>query len=204
MTSSILESQRSAFEELERIEQAISDRISSNPGLLPDSIPLSTSSSLHGKKKRPFRETVLQQQEISRFVKRYKDQSKFLVSCFDKEAAAREDTENSLHPAVLRKKELALLSGTESDNSFGAVLDQFYTQLGKIKDYHRKYPNETVEDLASLYENGLAKAKHQQKLLEDSLMSGTTTEEEVAEIQATLGNKKGANILLSAAATDLV
>lgn len=203
MTSSILESQRSAFEELERIEQAISDRISSNPGLLPDSIPLSTSSSLHGKKKRPFRETVLQQQEISRFVKRYKDQSKFLVSCFDKEAAAREDTENSLHPAVLRKKELALLSGTESDNSFGAVLDQFYTQLGKIKDYHRKYPNETVEDLASLYENGLAKAKHQQKLLEDSLMSGTTTEEEVAEIQATLGNKKGANILLSAAATDL-
>ena len=83
------------------------------------------------------------------------------------------------------------------------MLDQFYTQLGKIKDYHRKYPNETVEDLASLYENGLAKAKHQQKLLEDSLMSGTTTEEEVAEIQATLGNKKGANILLSAAATDL-
>lgn len=203
MASSILETQRSAFEELERIEQTISDRISLNPGLLPDSISLSTSSSLHGKKKRPFRETVLQQQEIGRFVKRYKEQSKFLVASFDNDALAKNDEVNLLHPAVQRKKDLALLSGNGADSSFTSVLDQFYTQLGKIKDYHRKYPNETPEDLSGLYENGLAKAKRQQKMLEDSIVSGATTEEDVVELQATLASKKGANILLSAAATDL-
>lgn len=68
-----LEADRSAWEELERIERAISDRILYNPGLLPDTNPLSDSSSLNGKRKRPIKQTVTQQHEIARFLDRYRD-----------------------------------------------------------------------------------------------------------------------------------
>src|SRR5436305_14434211 len=33
----------------------------------------------------------------------------------------------------------------------GDPFDEFYRQLHEIKDFHRRYPNEPVEDLARLY-----------------------------------------------------
>lgn len=204
MTSTILEAQRSAFEELERIEQAIADRVDRNPGILPESHALSTESSLHGKRKRPHRETVLQQHEISRFIKRYKEQCEFLAAAYDKkagaesaEAAKREGIE-SQHPAVLRKQELASLSTT--DGTHTTLLQQFYTQLTKVKDYHRRYQNEPVEDLLAQYEIGLVRARRQQQLAEEAAIMG---EEGGAEASPAISMKQGANVLLSAAASDL-
>lgn len=187
MSSSILESQRSAFEELERIEQAIADRIARNPGVLPESVSLSSSSSLHGQKKRPFKETVLQQQEIARFIKRYKDQAEFLTKCFD-----TKEEHNAQHPATLRKKEIESISS--ADGSLSETVDSFYGQLTKVRDFHRKYPEEPVEDLAGLYEMGLVRRKRQKQL---QLESGELAEEE--SIEASTGVK----VLLSAAAIDL-
>lgn len=203
MSSSILEAQRSAFEELERIEQAIADRVARNPGVLPESSALSNASSLHGKRKRPHRETVLQQHEISQFLKRYKTQCEFLVASYDKEAGAeaaevavREGIE-SQHPALLRKQELASLSTT--DGTHTTLLQQFYTQLGKVKDYHRRYQNEAVEDLVAQYEMGLFRARRQQQALEEAALLG----EEAVDTKPFLSAKQGANVLLSLAAADL-
>lgn len=205
MASTILEAQRSALEELERIEQAIADRVVRNPGVLPPSSSLSNSSSLHGKRKRPWRETVLQQHEISRFIKRYKEQCEFLQASYDKQAGA-EAAESatragvvSQHPAVLRKQELASLSTTDGSNS--TVLQQFYTQLGKIKEYHRRYQNEPVEDLLAQYEIGLVRARKQQKLAEEAAIMGN--DEAATELASANLAKQGANVLLSATAADL-
>lgn len=208
MASSILEAQRSAFEELERIEQAIADRVARNPGLLPESSTLSSSSSLHGKRKRPHRETVLQQHEIGRFLKRYKEQCEFLESSYDKkagsEAAATAEAAGieSQHPAVLRKIELASLATT--DGTHTTLLQQFYGQLAKVKDYHRRYPKEPVEDLVGQYEIGLVRARRRQQLQEEAALMGTLGEgdEPIIDISLNAANQ-GANVLLSAAASDL-
>lgn len=204
MASSILEAQRSAFEELDRIEQAIADRVARNPGLLPESSRLSNSSSLHGKRKRPHRETVLQQHEVGRFLKRYREQCEFLAASYNKEAgaeaaeaAAREGIE-SQHPAVLRKQELASLATT--DGTHTSLLQQFYGQLAKVKNYHRKYPNEPVEDLVAQYEIGLVRARRQQQQMEEAAIMG---EDGGMEVSPMISLKQGANVLLSSAASDL-
>jgi splicing factor 3A subunit 3 len=144
--SGILETQRSGIEELERIEQAISDRISWNPHLLPDTEPLTTDSGLNGKRKRPLRDTALQRLEIERFLQRYQDQCKYLKASFEPARTLKEAEPG--HPALLRQTEVKSLG---QSNASKATFDLFYKQLATVKDFHRRYPNQPVEDLRKGY-----------------------------------------------------
>lgn len=219
MSSSVLEAQRSALEELERIETAIADRIVYNPGVLPDSAPLSASSELHGKRKQHFRKSVLQQQEIGRFIKRYKQQCEFLEKSYTPKSALRQQQQLSSsspdktvdnddldsHPAVLRDRELTAIS-TTSDARI-TLLDVFYKQIYYIKEYHRKYPNQQVDDLSQQYQMGIVKLKEQQEMLENGVLLNSIDDADPAQqtaIQALLNAQNlGSNVLLSTIASDI-
>lgn len=69
--------------------------------------------------------------QISGFLTRIQDQSNRLLDIY-------KDTEG------LRTKEIQAIST-------GDPFDEFYKQLGEIKDFHRRYPNEPVENLERAY-----------------------------------------------------
>ncbi|KAI4211852.1 MAG: hypothetical protein LQ351_005343 [Letrouitia transgressa] len=106
----LLEEQRFLHEDLERLEQAISDRIQDDP--------------------KHIRDRLNRDHQISGFLYRIQDQSKRLLNIY-------RDTEG-------RTKEIQSIST-------GDPFDEFYKQLGDIKDYHRRYPNEPVENLERAY-----------------------------------------------------
>lgn len=107
----IIEDQRLLHEDLERLEQAISDRILEEP--------------------RNIRERLNRDHEIAGFLGLIQDQSRRLIDIYDDSDGAR-------------AQELQTLST-------GEPFDQFYKQLGDIKDFHRRYPNEPVENLENAY-----------------------------------------------------
>ncbi|KAK9369260.1 hypothetical protein V1509DRAFT_620206 [Lipomyces kononenkoae] len=111
---SILESERYALEDLDRLEKAIADRFLEPP--------------------RTHRDRISQEQEIASFLDRIQHQSKYLLDSF-------EDAQEERAP------EIVTLQGGETANQF----DEFYKQLKSIKDFHRRYPNQPVENLEENY-----------------------------------------------------
>lgn len=136
MSSSVLETQRSALEELERIEEAISERVLYNPHIMPDTHSLESSSALHGKKKRPLRDDLIHEHEVAKMLDRYEEQCKYLKRSF---AKVSKDMDES-HPAKLREKEVNELN-----------YEQFQKQVAGIRDFHKRYPNEGVENQEMLF-----------------------------------------------------
>ncbi|KAK9326255.1 hypothetical protein V1517DRAFT_312236 [Lipomyces orientalis] len=110
---SILESQRYALEDLDRLEKAIADRFLDPP--------------------RTHRDRISQEHEIASFLDRIQNQSKFLLERFEDAAGER-------------AREIENLHGGEASQ-----FDEFYKQLKSIKDFHRRYPNEPVENLEENY-----------------------------------------------------
>ncbi|CAG8556524.1 7632_t:CDS:10 [Ambispora leptoticha] len=104
---SILEQQRKAHEEIERLEQAIVDQFMKDP--------------------KSHKERLTREHRVSDFLDRISSRSKFLYELY-------EDSDGA------RKNEIDALSGTSE-------FSEFYGRLKAIKDYHRRYPNETVEPL---------------------------------------------------------
>ncbi|CAG8454244.1 9755_t:CDS:10 [Ambispora gerdemannii] len=104
---SILEQQRKAHEEIERLEQAIVDQFMKDP--------------------KSHKERLTREHRVSDFLDRISSRSKFLYELYDDSDGAR-------------KNEIDALSGTSE-------FSEFYGRLKAIKDYHRRYPNETVEPL---------------------------------------------------------
>ncbi|TKA27268.1 hypothetical protein B0A54_16163 [Friedmanniomyces endolithicus] len=107
----VLEELRYAHEELERLEQAIADRVHEEPKHI---------------RNRQFRDL-----EISNFLARIETQSKQALQLYNHEQAARTAEIQTL--------------------STGDTFDAFYTQLDQIKDFHKRYPNEPVENLERAY-----------------------------------------------------
>ncbi|KAL8672920.1 MAG: hypothetical protein Q9168_002646 [Polycauliona sp. 1 TL-2023] len=107
----LLEDQRFLHEDLERLEQGISDRTLEDP--------------------RHIRDRLTRDHQISGFLTRIQQQSNRLLDIYN-------DTEG------LRTKEIQSIST-------GDPFDEFYKQLGDIKDFHRRYPNEPVENLERAY-----------------------------------------------------
>lgn len=132
----MLETQRSALEELERIEEAISGRILYNPHILPDTHSLENSSALHGKKKRPVRDNLIHGHEVAKLLDRYEEQCNYLKRSFAKVSTDMDDS----HPAKLRAKEVDELT-----------YEQFQKQVAGIRDFHKRYPNEGVENQEMLF-----------------------------------------------------
>ncbi|MCJ1279873.1 hypothetical protein MMC21_007697 [Puttea exsequens] len=107
----LLEEQRFLHEDLERLEQGISDRVAEDP--------------------RHVRDRLNRNHQVAGFLDRIQTQSARLLSIYH-------DTEG------LRTKEIQSIST-------GDPFDEFYKQMGEIKDFHRKYPNEPVENLERAY-----------------------------------------------------
>ncbi|KAI9749901.1 MAG: hypothetical protein M4579_006695 [Chaenotheca gracillima] len=107
----LLEEQRFLHEDLERLEQGISDRIAEEP--------------------RQIRERLIRDHQVSGFLNRIQEQSNRLIDIY-------KDAEGT------RRKEIQTIST-------GDPFEQFYKQLDEIKDFHRRYPNEPVENLERAY-----------------------------------------------------
>ena len=107
----LLEEQRFLHEDLERLEQGISDRVAEEP--------------------KHIRDRLNRDHQISGFLNRIQEQSRRLLDIY-------RDTEG------LRLREIQSIST-------GDPFDEFYKQLGTIKDFHRRYPNEPVENLERAY-----------------------------------------------------
>ncbi|CAG8549036.1 25773_t:CDS:2 [Dentiscutata erythropus] len=127
---SILEQQRKAHEEIERLEQAIVDQFMTDP--------------------KSHKERLAREHRVSDFLDRISSRSKFLYELYlDSDGA--------------RKGEIDALSGTSE-------FSEFYGRLKAIKDYHRRYPNETVEPLELEFINQTKSNGEEDEL--DKLFSG--------------------------------
>jgi splicing factor 3A subunit 3 len=120
----ILERQRNAHEDIERIEQAIVVRLAEEPRTKYDSL--------------------LAEHQVAEFMTVIQQQSDFLVETYRDESKCVPPTLQLLTSRA-RAKEIESMSG--STNEF----DQFYQQLAHVKDIHRRFPNLTVEDLERNY-----------------------------------------------------
>ncbi|KAE8362668.1 hypothetical protein BDV27DRAFT_15985 [Aspergillus caelatus] len=107
----LLEDQRFIHEDLERLEQAIADRVADEP--------------------RNIRDRLARDHEIGQFLDRIDEQSKRLLDIYKDADGARE-------------REIQAIST-------GDQFDEFYKQLDEIKDFHKRYPNEPVENLERAY-----------------------------------------------------
>ncbi|KAG8529881.1 uncharacterized protein KY384_005362 [Bacidia gigantensis] len=107
----LLEDQRFLHEDLERLEQGISDRVTEDH--------------------KHIRDKLNRDHQVAGFLTRIQEQSERLLDIYN-------DTEG------LRSKEIQNIST-------GDPFDEFYKQLGEIKDFHRRYPNEPVENLERAY-----------------------------------------------------
>ncbi|KIW86968.1 uncharacterized protein Z519_12433 [Cladophialophora bantiana CBS 173.52] len=110
----ILEDQRFLHEDLERLEQAITDRVAEDP-----------------KNASQIKDRLTRDHQIDGFLTRIQEQSKRLLDIY-------KDAEG------LRLKEVQSLST-------GEPFEEFYKQLEEVKDFHRRYPNEPVENLERAY-----------------------------------------------------
>ncbi|MCJ1310454.1 hypothetical protein MMC25_004118 [Agyrium rufum] len=106
----LLEDQRFLHEDLERLEQGISDRIAEEP--------------------KHIRDRLNRDHQIAGFLSRIQQQSQRLIEIY-------KDTES-------RTREIQSIST-------GDPFDEFYKQVTEVKDFHRRYPNEPVENLERAY-----------------------------------------------------
>ncbi|KAJ3051597.1 hypothetical protein HK097_007378 [Rhizophlyctis rosea] len=104
---SILEQQRKAHEEIERLENAATAELL--------------------QKSKTHKDKLMQEQRVNKSLERIQSRSQFLLDLYEDQDGAR-------------KSEIMAISGA---TDFG----EFYERLKKLKDYHRRYPNETVEPL---------------------------------------------------------
>ncbi|KAF3930384.1 hypothetical protein AA313_de0204751 [Arthrobotrys entomopaga] len=109
--TTILENQRLLHEELERLEQAVADRLTEET--------------------RTIRDRLIRDHEVGHFLTRFENQSKRLYDLYVDEDGSREKEINSL--------------------SHGDPFIEFYNQMNEIRDFHKRNPNEPVEDLARTY-----------------------------------------------------
>ncbi|OCK79538.1 hypothetical protein K432DRAFT_405503 [Lepidopterella palustris CBS 459.81] len=107
----ILEDQRLLHEDLERLEQAIADRVLEEP--------------------KHIRDRLSRDHQIANFLSHIQDQSSRLLKIYE-------------DPEQERTREIQSIST-------GDPFDAFYKELASIKDFHRRYPNEPVENLEKAY-----------------------------------------------------
>lgn len=107
----LLEDQRFIHEDLERLEQGITDRTAEDP--------------------RNIKDRLTRDHQIDGFLNRIQEQSKRLLELY-------KDAEGTL---MKEKQSL----------STGDPYEEFYKQLDEVKDFHKRYPNEPVENLERAY-----------------------------------------------------
>ena len=127
----LLEEQRFLHEDLERLEQGISDRVADDPRHVGSTEGWRLGGHFRVLTTVQIRDRLNRDHQIAGFLNRIQAQSKRLLDIYN-------DTEG------LRTKEIQSIST-------GDPFDEFYKQYAEIKDFHRKYPNEPVENLERAY-----------------------------------------------------
>jgi splicing factor 3A subunit 3 len=107
----ILEEQRLIHEDLERLEDAIADRLLEDPKYI--------------------RDRLARDHDVARFLAQIDYQSARLLKIYQDPDGDRENEIRGL--------------------STGDPMDSFQKELASIKDFHRRYPNEPVENLEKAY-----------------------------------------------------
>ncbi|KAJ8125232.1 hypothetical protein O1611_g8408 [Lasiodiplodia mahajangana] len=128
----LLEEQRFLHEDLERLEQAIADRISEEP--------------------KQIRDRLARDHQIAQFLDRISSQSTKLLEIYRDADGAR-------------SREIQQI-GT------GDPMDEFYKQLGDIKSFHARYPNEPVENLERAYRPKKGADEAAQPNIVDTMFTG--------------------------------
>src|ERR1700722_6817986 len=126
----LIEDQRFLHEDLERLEQGISDRIAEDPRNV-SCIRSAHTDILLLIKFLQIKDRLNRDHQIAGFLTRIQEQSQRLIDIY-------KDAEG------IRSKELQSLST-------GDPFDEFYKQLEDVKDFHKRYPNEPVENLERAY-----------------------------------------------------
>lgn len=123
----LLEETRFLHEDLERLEQGISDRLADEPKHASINHHLhATLLSLPSQ----IRDRLARDHQISEFLIRIQNQSKRLLDVYGN--------------AEARTKEIQAIST-------GDPFEEFYKNLNEIKAFHRRYPNEPIENLERAY-----------------------------------------------------
>lgn len=121
----ILERQRNAHEDIERMEQAIVIRLAEEP--------------------RTKYDALVAEHQVAEFLTGIQQQADFLVESYRDENKYGPLYRDANLNARSRVTEIESLSGTTNE------FDQFYQRLAELKDVHRRHPDLRVEDLERNY-----------------------------------------------------
>lgn len=127
----LLEEQRFIHEDLERLEQAVADRVAVPPRNVRTARCNLSLSTQTDQKLPQIRDSLARDHEIAKLLDRIQEQSQRLLEIY-------KDAEG------LREKEVQLIAT-------GDQFEEFYKQINDIKDFHKRYPNEPVENLEQAY-----------------------------------------------------
>lgn len=124
----LLEDQRQIHEDLERLEDAIAERLLEDPPHV--GIPIVAVSTLM-LTPRQIRDRLARDHDVARFLEQIEYQSNRLITIY-------EDVEGK------KDEEMRTLT-------LGDPMESFMKEIASIKDFHRRYPNEPVENLERAY-----------------------------------------------------
>ena len=141
----ILERQRNAHEDVERMEQAIAIRLAEEP--------------------RTKHESLLTEHQVAEFLTGIQKQADFLVETYRDESKYDPFTAPNGYILTNRARVREIESMSGSTNEF----DQFYQQFAALKEIHRLHPNLQVEDLEKNYR------KRSREEMEEDRMTYTET-----------------------------
>ena len=145
----ILERQRNAHEDVERMEQAIVDRMAEEPRTRYDALAI--------------------EHQVAEFLTNIQRQADFLVETYRDQTGYR-----FLYPTTpghglirrARQKEIESMAGATNE------FDKFYQEYAELREIHRRHPNLQVEDLEKNY-----RKRSREDMEEDPITNMFTGEE---------------------------
>ena len=145
----LLDDQRQIHEDLERLEDAVAERLLEDPPHVS-----SSAMSFHTYLTNPnqIRDRLARDHDIARFLEQIETQSGRLLAIYeDVEGKKDEEVRNLTH---------------------GDPMASFMKEIANIKDFHRRYPNEPVENLEKAYKKRSPEDQAQSIAAIDSMFTG--------------------------------
>ncbi|PVH92889.1 hypothetical protein DM02DRAFT_619658 [Periconia macrospinosa] len=128
----LLEDQRQLHEDIERLEDAIADRLNEDPPHI--------------------RDRLARDHDIARFLEQIEAQSSRLLKIYQDVEGTKEDEVRNL--------------------TLGDPMENFLKEFASVKDFHRRYPNEPVENLEKAYKRRTPEDQARSLAAIDSMFTG--------------------------------
>lgn len=145
----LLEEQRHIHEDLERLEDAAADLLLDDPPHVRIPTVLMAVSKLTSIK---IRDRLARDHEIARFLEQIEDQSSRLLTIYQDVDSTKEEEVRNI--------------------TLGDSMESFLKEIANIKDFHRRYPNEPVENLEKAYKKRLPEDRAQSVAVIESMFTG--------------------------------